>query len=109
MKFRIAGALAVLFAGVGGLAAQGPGPGAPPPPMLGSAVPPPGAAGTLPAAPALPPEAYYGNTGGNLVYTGADYLLWKVRGFSLPSTVSAVPVGLIAVDVSDLFTADPTV
>jgi len=104
MKFRIATTLAVLFAGVGLLAAQGP-----PPPMLGSAVPPPGAAGNLPAAPALPPEAYYDNTGGTLIYTGADYLLWKVRGFKLPSTVSAVPVGLIAVDVSDLFTADPTV
>jgi hypothetical protein len=104
MKFRIAAALAVLFAGVGLVAAQGP-----PPPMLGSAVPPPGAAGNLPAAPALPPEAFYDNTGGTLLYTGADYLLWKIRGFNLPSTVSAVPVGLIAVDVSDLFTADPAV
>jgi hypothetical protein len=104
MKFRFAAALAVLFAGVGLAAAQGP-----PPPMLGSAVPPPGAAGCLPAAPTLPPEAFYDNTGGNLVYTGADYLLWKVRGFKLPSTVTAVPVGLIAVDVSDLFTADPAV
>jgi hypothetical protein len=40
-------------------------------------------------------------------YSSVDYLLWKVRSGSLPATATSVPVGLISVDISDLFTTNP--
>src|SRR5262245_48949413 len=56
---------------------------------------------------ALPAEALAGNGNGNgngfIFYAGADYLLWQVRKGSIPLTASTIPVGLIALDVSDLF------
>jgi hypothetical protein len=92
MNVRYLGALALLSVGVGWLPAQAP------PPLIGSAIPPAGA-----SAPALPPEALFSSTGGNLVYGGADYLLWKIRGATLPQNVNAIPVGLVTVTSTDTF------
>lgn len=117
MKLRKAGALAVLISGGGWLTAQGQIPTAltppvlgsavspppvlgsavPPPPFLGSAVPPPGSAGNFPNAPSLPGEAFWANNGNNHYYGGADYLVWKIRGYDLPDTITSVPIGLVQV------------
>ncbi len=95
MNVRYLGALAVLLAGVALSPAQAP------PPLIGSAVPPAGSA--APSAAVLPPEALYSAGGGNLIYGGADYLLWKIRGATLPLNVSAIPIGLISVTSTDTF------
>jgi hypothetical protein len=109
MNLRIAGALAALAAGVGSVSAQGVPPAAPttpppPAPMIGSAMPAPGAAGVLPETPLLPPEAYFGGGNGGQFYAGADYLLWKIRGQPIPQNVTAVPVGLIELVPSQIVT-----
>jgi hypothetical protein len=42
------------------------------------------------------------------MYTDADYLLYHIRRGHLPPTASVVPVGLLSVNSTDLFTTSPT-
>ena len=56
-------------------------------------------------APLIAPEGFIG--GGPIWYGGADYLLYKVENGRIPTTASVVPVGLIAVDITNLVTNNP--
>src|SRR4051794_926704 len=106
MKSLVLGALAVL-AGAGWAAAQAPAVGTPQAPYVGNG-PVLGQAG-VPAGPAMPGLSgavndCAGGGASSSVYFAADYLLWKVREGAIPATATTVPVGLISVNTSDLFT-----
>jgi hypothetical protein len=125
MKSGLLGAMAVVFVGAGWAAAQ-----APAPPATGkpAAYSPAGSGGTVyapaaadaaphpvsapqagPGDPVLPAGACDGGPGGGCqLYFGADYLLWKVRNTTIPTTASVLPVGVLAVDTTDLQTTNLT-
>jgi hypothetical protein len=54
----------------------------------------------------------YGNgfngNGGPQGYFDAEYLLWRVRRSHFPTATAVLPVGLIAVNTTDLFVTSPT-
>jgi hypothetical protein len=103
MYFRSLGLMAVMLAGAGWASAQAPATlqfPAPPPPGPASAAAAPGCS----AAPAV--DAVGG--GGLVFYGSADYLLWQIRKGRLPDATTTIPVGLISVDISDLFQKSPT-
>ena len=94
MRSGILGAFATLFLGAGWAQAQTPAP-------IPSGV------GPVGAAPLIAPEAFSGAGGGPILYGNAEYMLWKVRDGNLPPTATAIPIGLIAVDVTNLVTNNP--
>lgn len=53
------------------------------------------------------PSGNQGSCDGCQFYASTDYLLWKIRGASIPATATVVPVGLIGVNLTDLFTNNP--
>lgn len=83
----------------------GDGPTYPAVPSLGS-TPYLGAAANCP--PVIPADAVQADAGGSVIYGGAEYILWQIRKGSIPMSASTAPVGLIAVDTSDLVTFSPT-
>ncbi|MFO0845087.1 MAG: BBP7 family outer membrane beta-barrel protein [Gemmataceae bacterium] len=110
MHSRTLGLWAVLFVG-GWAVAQTPAPvvnpALPPTPQAGyPAVPQFGAAPA--GAPAVGGGTALAEAGGPVFYAGGEYLLWQIRKDSIPATASTIPVGLIAVDISDLFSFSPT-
>lgn len=109
MHSRTLGLLAGLFAGVGWAVAQAPAPmttSAGPTAVTGGAAYPAFSSPGTPVAngsPVVPSGALIEGGGGPILYGAADYLLWQVRSAPLPVAVNTAPVGLIAVNVSDLF------
>jgi hypothetical protein len=86
-------------------AVPGGGPTYPAVPSLGS-TPYLGAAANCP--PAIPASSVQADAGGPIIYGGAEYILWQIRKGSIPVTATTVPVGLIAVDITDQFSFSPT-
>src|SRR5262245_10118188 len=133
MNSRVLGLVASLFVGAGWAAAQGPAPTtlpSPPAAPVPANMPPlpqgagaprggpaaPGGALSYPAVPTLGEPVSGCNApaaepavanDGVIFYTAADYLLWQVKKGVLPTTATAVPVGLITFDISHLVTFSP--
>lgn len=115
MNSRIFGLLAALLVGAGGATAQTysptPLPTSPasnaPPPTLNSPYPALPTLNSGPSGPGVMP-AIGPVESGPVFYGSADYLLWHIRKGDLPTAMTTVPVGLISVDISDLFSANPS-
>jgi hypothetical protein len=124
MKSGLLGAMAVVFVGAGWAAAQAPPatgkPVASSPAGVGGTVYAPAAADvTAPQAgqgsqppgdgTVLPAGAFDGGPGGGYrVWVNGDYLLWKVKNATIPSTAAILPVGVLAVNTTDLQTGNLT-
>jgi hypothetical protein len=120
MKCRFLGAVSFLLMGAGWVAAQAPTPALPPPTpqtprttapaavnypaagdtqggaLIGMAPPTVGdGPGYVPLEAVAPPNC------GPVFYTDADYLLYRFRPGSIPTTAQVVPIGLISVSVTN--------
>jgi hypothetical protein len=123
MKCGLLGAIAFLLTGAGWVAAQAPAPTLPAPspqpprttmpaglgyPVAGDTQG--GIVGLSQPAPVadgpgyLPPETLAGCNSGPVFYADADYLLYRFRTFSIPTTAQTIPVGLIAVTINNTTT-----
>lgn len=93
-----------------GVLAAPPGPVAPATtgPVLTTGQPAPVLAGPVPPVPegptALPAGAFDPAIMGYQFWANGDYLLWRLRNQSIPSVASVLPIGLLAVDITDLQT-----
>jgi Putative beta barrel porin-7 (BBP7) len=96
MKSGMLGAFATLFLGAGWALAQGP---APSPLPSGVVMPSNLGVQQQGSAPLITSEA--GDGGGPILYANAEYLLWKVKDGTLPSTATATPFGAIPVTATN--------
>jgi hypothetical protein len=108
--------------GAGNSIPPGPGTGNQSPPVLGTTtvpgMPQSGPANAMnnfgpnanaPAGPGcLSPDDVNGyGRGGCVLFASAEYLLWRVESGRIPQTTNVIPVGLLSVNTSNLFTANP--
>ncbi len=63
--------------------------------------------GAVPQGPSVYGPTALAEDSGPIVYAAADYILWQIRKGNIPATASTIPVGLLAVDVSNLVTTNP--